>query len=580
MKKTISCLLAGLLSIGTTAGAVNITSADVSWGTPRTMTITGTNNSGKKGEDITIQILNPNVSMNNFSTSALGTNFFVHMAQVKTGDDGSFTYSFDMENATAASGDFTIRVKDNKETGAPVEKTINYYSETTNGAMKTSISGFSAEMGKTAADATATAAVKTLVEDDTMEIYFVDFPLFSQISDKTDMAESITYMTPAASGRDVATALKSAAAIAAAENGIITPAEAFAGYGEDLGVKSLPEYTVFEGYSDTYKQLFSTVFAKARGPKNLKKTVYQNLFKEAVVLTELSKAGGDSGVEAVINSYASYFDLTIFNASLYKDQVCLNVAAAIEQGTINTIADVQLILNTPVTVQPVNPPSHSGGNGGGGGGIPAPALPPIVEQPEKEQKPEVPSVDIINNFYDLEGYEWAEAGIMDLAKSGILSGIASGEFAPEMNLTRAQACTIICKLFAIPEKTPSVYNFEDVTAEDWYAGFVYAAYNKNIVAGKSNSYFGAEENITRQDFVVMLNRAADMFETPFGESEETEEFVDENSIAEYALPSVKKFQGLSIVGGRDDGSFDPTGNITRAEASLVTYNVKMIYEGR
>ncbi len=588
MKKTISCLLAGLLTIGSTAGAVSITSADVSWGTPRTMTITGRNDSGNKDEYITIQVLNPNVSMNDFSLTASGTAFFVHAAQVKTDEGGSFSYSFDMENATSLSGDFTVRVNSNKETGAPVESTVNYYSETSGGAMETSVSGFAAQMGKTAQDPSAVAAVKTLIESDTMEIYFVEFPLFASISSTaqavTDMAECITYMTPAASGQDMSATLKNAAAIAAAENGIISVSDAFAAYGEELGVKNTPEYAVFEAYSDTYKTLFSSTFAKARGTKNLNSASYQSLFKEAVVLTELSKAGGTDGIANVLNRFASYFDMTAYTASANKSAICLNIASAFEAGTVNNIADVQGILDTPiVAVPPVNVPSTPAGGGGGGGGrggVPAPALPPIVEQPSKDAEEPVPSTDASRGFCDIEGYEWAEVAITDLAKSGIIAGMAEGVYAPGENLTRAQACAIICRLFAVGEKTPSVYNYGDVTEGDWHAGVVYAARDKGIVQGMSDDYFGAEENITRQDFVVMLDRAATVFNTPFGEIEETDEFADESEIAEYALESVKKFRGLSIVNGRDDGSFDPLGKITRAEAAKIAYNVKMIYEGR
>lgn len=576
MKKTISYLLAGAMMLGSTAGAVTITSADVTWDAPRMMVVSGRNDSGNKGEDIVIQILNPGKTSENIMATTADVNTILHMSQVKTDDDGNFTYSFNITDATTNSGDFTIRVKSNKEAGQPTEENIKYYSEVAGGAMETSVSAFAAQMGKTALEPTAVSAVATLVQNDTKEIYYAELPLFDLLSPAaiTDMAECITYMTPVATGHDTAAALKIATVIAAAENGAATISDVFEDYGTEIGVNTFSEYTVFSGYNEQYKTLFETFFKSSRGAKNVKQTEYQRLFKEAVVLTELSKAGGSQGIENVLNTYSSYFDLTPL-AGGNKNALCLNVSEAFQNGSIKGIGDVQQILDTPVSTTTSRPTG-----GGGGGGVPAPALPPVIQSAPPSSAPTVPSVDINYNFNDLENHQWAEPAIIDLAKSGIISGMADGEFAPQNYLTRAQACTIICKLFALAESNVKNGKFSDVTADDWYSGFVYAAHNKGIVAGMSDDYFGAEQNISRQDYVVMLHRAAESVDTPFGDIEETIEFSDEQSISEYAMDSVKKFQGWSIVGGRDDGSFDPTGLVTRAEAALIAYNVKIIYEGR
>jgi len=101
-----------------------------------------------------------------------------------------------------------------------------------------------------------------------------------------------------------------------------------------------------------------------------------------------------------------------------------------------------------------------------------------------------------------------------------------------------------------------------------------------IVMGQSEKFFGADSDITRQDFVVMLKRAMDYFQVALEKNDTEVTFIDAENIREYALESVKAFSAAGIISGRDDGSFDPTGRITRAEAARVAYNVKMIYEGR
>ena len=58
---------------------------------------------------------------------------------------------------------------------------------------------------------------------------------------------------------------------------------------------------------------------------------------------------------------------------------------------------------------------------------------------------------------------------------------------------------------------------------------------------------------------------------PSGEAQIT--FTDENLIADYSKEAVRALASNKIINGRNDGSFDPQGYATRAEAAKMLYGV-------
>lgn len=372
--------------------------------------------------------------------------------------------------------------------------------------------------------------------------------------------------------------IKIATAVAAAANGIEAADSIFYEYGDILGVAGLQEYQSFAGYEGAYKTVFCQMFNGQTTEKILKAETFADLFGSAVVLTDLSSANGTGAVAEVLEKYNGYFDLKKYTESDYQNEICSAISKGFENGKIKTIEDVQKLLDADYTKQ-TSGGGNSGGtkNNGGSSGVSAGILPSVNQQPVSSEETAANQADF--QFYDLENVEWARDAIEYLAKTSVLSGKEKGVFAPSENLTRAQACTILCRMFSIPEWDAGS-TFTDIAEGDWCKGYVMAANQMGIVMGQSEKFFGADSDITRQDFVVMLKRAMDYFQVALEKNDTEVTFIDAENIREYALESVKAFSAAGIISGRDDGSFDPTGRITRAEAARVAYNVKMIYEGR
>ncbi|MDD6188723.1 MAG: S-layer homology domain-containing protein [Clostridiales bacterium] len=106
--------------------------------------------------------------------------------------------------------------------------------------------------------------------------------------------------------------------------------------------------------------------------------------------------------------------------------------------------------------------------------------------------------DVVYNDYRAE--------IEALAELGIIDGMTDTTFEPEATMTRAQFAAIVVRTLGLEQKTVTV--FEDVPADEWYAGVVGAAYSAGIIQGCSDTIFDPEGTITDIEAFIMLSRAA------------------------------------------------------------------------
>lgn len=117
-----------------------------------------------------------------------------------------------------------------------------------------------------------------------------------------------------------------------------------------------------------------------------------------------------------------------------------------------------------------------------------------------------------------------------------------------------------------PEATVQV-SFDDVKDGDWFADYVKKAALSGIVKG-NGSLFHPNDAITRQDAGVILYRL-------LGESatiSESAGFTDEAQISDYAREAVTGLARAKIINGMSDGSFQPEGSLTRAQAAALIYS--------
>ncbi|MBP7332220.1 MAG: S-layer homology domain-containing protein [Firmicutes bacterium] len=172
------------------------------------------------------------------------------------------------------------------------------------------------------------------------------------------------------------------------------------------------------------------------------------------------------------------------------------------------------------------------------------------------------------------GDHWAKAGIEKWVDSGLAKGYPDGTFKPDNNITRAEFVALMNRAFDVPKKD-AVAGFADVNAADWYYADVCAAANGGYVTGYEDNTFRPNNAITRAEAAAIVAR---LLKLPAGDLGALDKFSDAAAISDWAAGSVAAMVKANLLSGYPDGTFGPAKLITRAE-SIVTLDRAVNYAG-
>lgn len=170
-------------------------------------------------------------------------------------------------------------------------------------------------------------------------------------------------------------------------------------------------------------------------------------------------------------------------------------------------------------------------------------------------------------FSDLSGYSWAENAINVLFEKGIISGKSAGRFAPQDTITRQEFVKMIVSLTDTYDETAEC-DFDDVDKNAWYYKYVASAVKSGLIFGISDTGFGTDSAITREQIAVIANR----IQNKTIDAEKIT-YVDDSEVGEYAKEAVYNIRKLGIMSGYEDGTFGPKNSATRAEAAVICLNL-------
>ncbi len=226
-----------------------------------------------------------------------------------------------------------------------------------------------------------------------------------------------------------------------------------------------------------------------------------------------------------------------------------------------------------------------GGGGGGGGGTSsriAQTTNAATETEEATEKTTSDTEDITETtpevnenegmFDDISDKPWAEEAINALANMGVINGTGYRTFSPDAKCKRADFVIMLVKLLGIEGTAKD--NFDDVSADKYYANYVGLAKEAGIVNGYGDGNFGPEKFCTREELMVMVANA--IAATGIDNAADVtvlDKFNDAGNIADWAKPYVAFLVDNGVVNGAN-GNIDPKNDITRAEVAVIMYNVK------
>lgn len=227
----------------------------------------------------------------------------------------------------------------------------------------------------------------------------------------------------------------------------------------------------------------------------------------------------------------------------------LTVTVAIGNETLAEAIDITVRANNTVV---------SGGGGSGGSGV------MIGKSTVKDTGISIPE-NKTEYFSDVPAQHWAYEYVAELYKKGIIS--RADNFRPSDSITRAE----LLKMIVCASETEIVYgengDFTDVSVLDWYAPYIAAAKNMGIIEGRDNNTFAPNENISRQDAVVICYNAA-LAKNYILDKKEGVAFSDAAQISDYAKDAVEALAKSAVISG-NNGAFFPINQLTRAEAAAI-----------
>lgn len=190
----------------------------------------------------------------------------------------------------------------------------------------------------------------------------------------------------------------------------------------------------------------------------------------------------------------------------------------------------------------------------------------------------VPEEEIIPFFYVDMQEHWANYSASHLAARGVIIGEEIGGrfyFYPNREITRAD---FMLYLLAITESNedanieiPNVTFADAVSTPDWLIEAAKLAYAKGIIKGSASGnqlYLNAYNSLTRKEAVVMINNILDLTN-----STDKLNYVDTNSIPDWATQAVKNLTAYKIIQGNSNNEFRPNKIISKAEAAEMCFKL-------
>lgn len=175
-------------------------------------------------------------------------------------------------------------------------------------------------------------------------------------------------------------------------------------------------------------------------------------------------------------------------------------------------------------------------------------------------------------FVDIRTH-WAKSAIESAVAKGLFAGTSPTTFHPDQAMNRAMLVTVLYRMEKEPAAEGRGKSFADVSAGAYYAQAVAWASDKGIVAGYSETQFGPEDTITREQLAVILNRYATYKGYNTSKTADLAAFQDADQISDWARVPVQWANAMKLLNGRTSTTLAPKGSATRAEVAkiLVTF---------
>lgn len=167
-------------------------------------------------------------------------------------------------------------------------------------------------------------------------------------------------------------------------------------------------------------------------------------------------------------------------------------------------------------------------------------------------------------FTDVPVGAWYAGNVATAYEYGLINGTTATTFAPDDDLTLAEAVKLAACLRSIYETGAADFS----SSKPWYRTYADYALREGIIAADYANY---DANATRAQFAVLFAAALPDDALPAINDVEDGAIPDVSSASMYAASVYKLYRAGVLTGSDSSGRFQPSSNITRGEvAAIVT----------
>lgn len=185
-------------------------------------------------------------------------------------------------------------------------------------------------------------------------------------------------------------------------------------------------------------------------------------------------------------------------------------------------------------------------------------------------------------FVDVSQGQWYQSAVEYVYRQGLFSGMTEDEFGPSVSMSRAMVVTVFYRLAGSPEaelNQSQNQNLIDVPAGSWFAPFVNWGYAQGVTAGMGENIFAPDNNVTREQLLVMLHSFAQGYlnMAPAG-TVDLSGYADGSQVSSWAADGVAWAIANGVIDPGDGGYIRPGDPATRAEVALILMNFQSLAE--
>lgn len=167
---------------------------------------------------------------------------------------------------------------------------------------------------------------------------------------------------------------------------------------------------------------------------------------------------------------------------------------------------------------------------------------------------------------------WSEVAVNDMASRLIIKD--PEEFMPDQTITRGEFAEYITRALGIYRtRTTIIQKYSDVEITHELANGIQTASEYNIISGYPDGSFKPNDNISREEAMVMYSRAMNVVDLESINNNRLQSYNDKDTIADWAYNDVQKTISTGIFNGKDVDMIKPKYTLTYAEAATAIRNL-------